>query len=70
MNSQPTQLIKALRGLASFMISCIYWMKGQDYRIILIIFIFLPRDFQNLLQKYVVLSVSISTLKLNRTTVN
>lgn len=51
MCSQPTQLIKALCGLASFMIRCINWMKGLNYRTTMILtffHIFFPRDSQSL----------------------
>lgn len=55
MCSQPTQLIKALCGLASFMIRCIYWTKGNDYRIRIFktfFHIFLPKDSQNLFERH------------------
>lgn len=54
MCSQPTQLIKTLCGLASFMIRYIYWTKGNDYRTTIFktfFHIFLPKDSQNLLRQ-------------------
>lgn len=53
MYSQLIQLIKALCGLASFMIRCLYWVKEQDYRIkmILTFFLYFCQETQNLLQK-------------------